>query len=112
MLTRLQVRSMSAGSRKTSSAPSRVTLAQENSASSAQPRSDGSDPVAQEVSMSNDREPLLQRENLSKIRTWRKWSIFACSCWLQFLLNLDMAAVAVALPVRYTVLESPAPRKE
>lgn len=41
----------------------------------------------------------VQVGDLSRLAVWRKWSVFACSCLLQFLLNLDMASVAVALPV-------------
>lgn len=39
------------------------------------------------------------QHSLLKVAKWRKWSLFACSCLLQFLLQLDMASVAVALPV-------------
>lgn len=39
------------------------------------------------------------QQDLTNLAVWRKWSIFVCSCLLQFLLNLDMAAVAVTLPV-------------
>lgn len=39
------------------------------------------------------------QQSLFKAVKWRKWSLFACSCLLQFLLQLDMASVAVALPV-------------
>lgn len=42
---------------------------------------------------------LREREDLSGLRQRRKWSLFACSCLLQFLLQLDMASVAVVLPV-------------
>lgn len=41
-----------------------------------------------------------EKEDLSALPKWRKWALFACSCLLQFLLQLDMAAVAVTLPVR------------
>lgn len=41
-----------------------------------------------------------EKEGLSTLPRWRKWSLFACSCLLQFLLQLDMAAIAVTLPVR------------
>lgn len=40
------------------------------------------------------------RQDLPPLEKWRKWSVFACSCLLQFLLQLDMASVAVTLPVR------------
>lgn len=43
---------------------------------------------------------LGEKETLSTLPRWRKWALFACSCLLQFLLQLDMAAVAVTLPVR------------
>ena len=42
-----------------------------------------------------------ENEFLSTLAKWRKWALFACSCLLQFLLQLDMAAVAVTLPVRW-----------
>ncbi|KUI62702.1 hypothetical protein VP1G_09828 [Cytospora mali] len=43
---------------------------------------------------------LQEREDLSTLPRWRKWALFSCSCLLQFLLQLDMAAIAVTLPVR------------
>lgn len=55
--------------------------------------------LAQAAYPSNDEKLNPQQEDLTKLAPWRKWSIFACSCLLQFLLNLDMASVAVALPV-------------
>ncbi|ROV94340.1 hypothetical protein VMCG_08652 [Cytospora schulzeri] len=39
-----------------------------------------------------------EKEDLSTLPKWKKWALFACSCLLQFLLQLDMAAVAVTLP--------------
>lgn len=42
---------------------------------------------------------LPEREDLSRLGRRRKWCLFACSCLLQFLLQLDMASVAVTLPV-------------
>ncbi|KAJ0122635.1 hypothetical protein J7T55_003150 [Diaporthe amygdali] len=38
-----------------------------------------------------------ERQSLTTLPKWRKWSLFACSCVLQFLLQLDMAGVAVTL---------------
>ncbi|KAJ4397336.1 hypothetical protein N0V93_001561 [Gnomoniopsis smithogilvyi] len=36
--------------------------------------------------------------DLANLAPCRKWCIFTCSCFLQFLLNFDMASVAVTLP--------------
>ncbi|KUI70160.1 hypothetical protein VM1G_05744 [Cytospora mali] len=41
---------------------------------------------------------IREREDLSTLPRWRKWALFSCSCLLQFLLQLDMAAIAVTLP--------------
>lgn len=53
------------------------------------------------LTASNTTAQLLtsEREDLSGLDRWRKYCLFACSCLLQFLLQLDIAAVAVSLPV-------------
>lgn len=43
---------------------------------------------------------LVRQDNPPALKRWRKWSLFGCSCLLLFLLQFDMASVAVALPVR------------
>lgn len=40
-----------------------------------------------------------QREDMSGLGSRQTWSLFACSCLLQFVLAVDMASVAVSLPV-------------
>lgn len=54
-----------------------------------------------------------ERQSLTTLPKWRKWSLFACSCVLQFLLQLDMAGVAVTLTVKLmTPLASNPPRDQ
>lgn len=74
-----------------------VTLGHNTSRTS--PSRSSSTTVVDQESPSGSDSPYLQVQNFTKLPPWRKWSIFACSCLLQFLLNLDMASVAVTLPV-------------
>lgn len=40
-----------------------------------------------------------ERKTLLNLPKWRKRALFVCSCVLPFLLQFDMAAVAVTIPV-------------
>lgn len=53
----------------------------------------------EEIPLTELTHPPAEHEDLSGLSKGRKWSLFACSCLLQFLLQLDMASVAVTLPV-------------
>lgn len=53
----------------------------------------------EDIPLNEPEKPFPEREDLSGLGKGRKWALFACSCVLQFLLQLDMASVAVTLPV-------------
>lgn len=41
---------------------------------------------------------------MSGLGSRHKWSLFTCSCLLQFVLSVDTVSVAVSLPVWHTAL--------
>lgn len=53
----------------------------------------------EDIPLTDFTHPSAEHEDLSVLSKGRKWSLFACSCLLQFLLQLDMSSVAVTLPV-------------
>lgn len=54
----------------------------------------GAEPTTEQVDQT-DQEPKI----LLNLPKWRKWLLFACSCVLAFLLQFDVAAVAVTFAV-------------
>lgn len=54
-------------------------------------------------------EAVRERQIFLKLPERRKWALFVCSCVLSFLLQFDMAAVAVAFPVSGRHAQPPQP---